>query len=320
MNLLKYRWYYIGIFIFTMILGILFLFFNFYNNFGTRPGPSLNLGVDFTGGAKIYFPVSRPVTSSEVEAVLKTIDLPNFKYNPPQPSQNPDSKGIMRYKVLVYTSYLNSSEQEVVINALQAKFGSEAVQEQGLEVTIIEPVIGAELLNNALTAVIIASLLMLVYIWIRFELVSGIAAVISLLHDCVLVLGLTALFGLELNAAIIAALLTILGYSINDTIVVFDRIRENLKYKTKDVSFVELANDSILQTFRRSLNTGFTAILASMTLFILVPNLRELLFALIVGITSGTYSSIFVASPIWAIYRDYQEKKKLVQKQAVASR
>ena len=123
-------------------------------------------------------------------------------------------------------------------------------------------------------------------------------------------MGAFALLGLEVNATMIAAILTVIGYSINDTIVVFDRIRENVKTKHRDTTFAEVANDSILQTFRRSLNTSFTTVLAILVLFLVVPNLREFLFALIVGMTAGTYSSIFVASPIWAVLKDRQNKKR----------
>jgi preprotein translocase subunit SecF len=275
--------------------------------------------VDFTGGTKIYFPVSRKVSSDEVVAVLQTIKLPNFKYNPPQPNQYPDSQGIIRHQVLVYTSFLNNSEQDVVIKALEAKFGK-VTANQGLDISRVAPFIGKELVNNAIMAVIIASILMLIYIWWRFELISGVAAVIALFHDILVVMGLFALFGKEVNATIIAALLTVLGYSINDTIVVFDRIRENAKFHHRDTKFVDVVNDSVLQTFRRSLNTSFTTLLAVLLLYIMVPNIRELCFALVVGITSGTYSSIFVASPAWAAYKDRQEKKRLAAKTANASR
>ncbi len=318
MNLLKYRSYYIGIFLTTMLLSLVFLFVNPYNGWGTK-GSALNLGVDFTGGTKIYFPVDRAVSSAEVTDVLKKIDLPNFKYNPPQPSQNPDSTGVIRHQVLIYTSFLNDTEQEVVINALETKFGK-TEQNQGIEISRVDPLIGKELVQNAIYAILIASLLMLGYIWWRFEFASGIAAIVALLHDALLVLGVFALFGKEVNATMIAAVLTVIGYSINDTIVVFDRIRENVKYKSRDVSFTEVANDSVLQTFRRSLNTSFTTLLSILILFIAVPTIREFCFALIVGITAGTYSSIFVASPIWAVYRDYQEKKKLVRKPVNATR
>jgi preprotein translocase subunit SecF len=319
---MKYRWYFVGFFLFTMVMSILFVFLNPHNGWGTKQVFPLNLGIDFTGGTKIYFPLSRAVSSDEIAAVLNSvkIQIPGLKFSPPQPGQNPDSSGIMRYKVLIYTNFLNDTEQKIVTQALEAKFGKEAVTEQGLEITRIDPLIGKELLQNALWAVIIASILMIIYIWFRFELVSGIAGIIALLHDCLLVLGVFALSGVEVNATIIAALLTVLGYSINDTIVVFDRIRENLKYRAKGTSFVEVTNDSILETFRRSLNTSFTTVLAIMVFFVVVPSVRELCFALVVGITSGTYSSIFVASPIWATYKDWLEKKKLVNKPAIATR
>lgn len=319
MNLMKYRWSFVGFFLFTMVLSIVFLFVNPTNGWGTKSVNPLNLGIDFTGGTKIYFPLSKQVSSDQVAAVLESLktQMPNLKYNPPQPGQNPDSTGVMRYKVLIYTSFLNDAEQKTVLQALEAKFGSEAVTQQGFEITRINPLIGAELLQNALWALIIAFVLMIFYIWIRFELISGIAGIIALIHDCLLMLGAFALFGVEVNATIVAALLTVVGYSINDTIIVFDRIRENLNYRVKGTPFVDVTNDSILETFRRSLNTSFTTVLAILVLFVAVPNIRELCFGLLVGITSGTYSSIFVASPIWAAYKDRQEQKKLVGKQPV---
>ena len=313
MNLVKHRWTFIAIFVATMIASVAFLFVNPYNGWGSKPGSALNLGVDFTGGTKIYFPVSKPVSSDEVAAVLETIKLPNFKYNPPQPNKYIDSKGVVRHQVLVYTRFLNDTEQEIVLKALENAFGK-ATENQGLDITRVNPFIGKELVNNAIISVVLASLLMLVYIWWRFELMSGISAVVALLHDVLVVLGLFAFFGLEVNANLIAALLTILGYSINDTIVVFDRIRENMKFRHKDESLLELTNDSILQTFRRSLYTGFTSLLAVLVLFISVPTIRDFCFAMIVGITAGTYSSIFVASPVWAVYKDWQEKKKIAGK------
>lgn len=309
MDIMKHKWWFIGIFLGAMLLCVIFLFVNPYNGWGQNPGSALNLGVDFTGGTKIYFPVDRPVTSDEVTAVLKTIDLPDFNYNPPQPNEYIGSDGDRQYQVLVYTRFLNDAEQEIVIDALEAKFG-EAEQTQGLDITRVAPLIGKELLTNSLTAVLIAIALMLVYIWFRFELLSGIAAIAALIHDSLLVIGAFALFGLEVNVTMIAAILTVIGYSINDTIVVFDRIRENDRSKHRDVTFDEVANYSILQTFRRSLNTSFTTVLAILVMFLVVPNLREFLFALIVGMTAGTYSSIFVASPIWSILKDWLGKKK----------
>lgn len=315
MNLLKYRWFFVGIFLVTMLCSVVFLFVNPYNGWGTKPGPSLNLGIDFTGGAKIYFPLSKPVSSDEVVAVLKDIKIPNFKYNPPQPNEYYDSKGVKQYQVIIYTSFLNDTEQGIVLKALEDQFGKPQAG-QGVDVSRVDPLIGKELVRNAITAVLLACILMLVYIWFRFELASGVAAVIALFHDTLLVMGLFALFGQEVDSTIIGALLTIVGYSINDTIVVFDRIRENQHLKTKETRFADLANDSILQTFRRSLNTGMSAIIAVCLLYLMVPSIQGFCFALLIGMVSGTYSSIFVASPIWAVYKDWQEKKRLQLKQA----
>lgn len=317
MNLLKYRWIYICVFIAIISLSIIFIFVNPYNGWGAKPGSSLNLGIDFTGGTKIYFPVDQAVSSDEVVKVLEKIDLPDFKYNPPQPNQFVDSTGSVRHQVIVYTRFLNDAEQNIVVKALEAEFGK---ADQGLDITRVDPLIGKEVLKNSLNAVLIASLLMLIYIWFRFELASGIAAIVALLHDSIVVLGMFALLGREVNSTMIAALLTIIGYSINDTIVVFDRIRENLRNKKRETPFVELANDSILETFRRSLNTGLTTLLTICVLFVMVPNIKELCFALLVGLTAGTYSSIFVASPIWAVFKDWQEKKRYTRKPANATR
>lgn len=317
MNLMKYRWIFVGIFIATIVLSITFIFINPYNGWGTKPGSSLNLGIDFTGGTKIYFPLEQPVSSDEVAKVLDKIDLPDFKYNPPQPNHYIDSYGNAQHQVIVYTRFLNDAEQNIVVSALEAEFGK---ADEGLDITRVDPLIGKEMLKNSLNAVLIASLLMLVYIWFRFELLSGIAAIITLLHDSLFVLGIFGLLGKEVNSSMIAAILTIVGYSINDTIVVFDRIRENLRNKHRETSFVELANDSVLETFRRSLNTGLTTILTICVLFVMVPNIQELCFALLVGLTAGTYSSIFVASPIWAVVKDWQDKKRYSQKPANATR
>jgi preprotein translocase subunit SecF len=319
MNLMKHRWAFVAAFIVTVALSTLFLFVNPGNRWGGKPGLALNLGIDFTGGTKIYFPVSRSVSSEEVTAVLKTIKLPDFKYNPPQPNFFTDSTGVVRHQVLVYTRFLNDAEQEIVVKALEAKFGR-VEENQGLDITRVDPLIGNEMVRKALMAVAIASLLMMAYIWFRFELISGVAAVLALIHDSLLVLGLFALFQKEISATMIAAILTVVGYSINDTIVVFDRIRENLKYRRKDLSFVEVVNDSILQTFRRSLNTSMTTLLAILVFYIAVPNIREFCFAVIIGITAGTYSSIFVASPIWAVFKERQEKRQLANKAARAAR
>ena len=143
---------------------------------------------------------------------------------------------------------------------------------------------------------------MLIYIGIRFEFSFGAAAIIAVVHDVLVTIGVYGILGIPVNAPFIAAILTIVGYSINDTIVIFDRIRENSK-KMRKVSVDEIANISINQTLSRSINTSLTTLFTITAVYIFVPTIREFSFPLIVGIATGAYSSIFIASPIWVMLK-----------------
>lgn len=155
----------------------------------------------------------------------------------------------------------------------------------------------------------IAVIGMLIYVVIRFEFSFGIAAIIALLHDVLITISVYAVFGITINTPFIAAILTIVGYSINDTIVIFDRIRENRK-KLRGKSVEEIADMSITQTMSRSINTTLTTLITIVCVYIFVPTVRDFAFPLIVGIASGACSSIFIASPIWCILANRQKNKK----------
>ena len=162
--------------------------------------------------------------------------------------------------------------------------------------------IGKEIQSKAVISVLIASMFMLIYISFRFRYTFGVSAIVALLHDVFIVLAVYALFKVPVNSPFVAAILTVVGYSINDTIVVFDRIRENKKLHTK-MDNVKLANISIGQTVSRSINTSLTTLLSILMLYILgVDSIKEFTFPLLVGILSGTYSSIFIASPLWVMF------------------
>lgn len=153
--------------------------------------------------------------------------------------------------------------------------------------------------NKAILAVIIAAFAMLIYITIRFEWTFGVAAIVSEIHDVLFVLGLFSLFQWEINTSFIAAILTVVGYSINDTIVVFDRIRENLRMKRKE-DYANLVNRSIMQSLNRSINTVLTSLFALTALLVFGGgNIRYFILAMVIGFIIGCYSSIFVASPVW---------------------
>ena len=174
----------------------------------------------------------------------------------------------------------------------------------------VSATVGKELWGNASMALIIAAILMLIYISFRFELLSGISAVIALLHDLLVMIAIYAIFRLPVNTSFIAAMLTILGYSINATIVIFDRIRENTKFMKKE-TFAEITNKSIWQSLGRAINTSVTTLLTIVMVYILgVASVREFAFPIIVGIVCGTYSSIFLAGPIWALFRGKEKVAK----------
>ena len=156
----------------------------------------------------------------------------------------------------------------------------------------------------------IAAVGMLLYITFRFELSFGLAAILALLHDILIVLAVYVIFRIPLNSPFVAAMLTVLGYSINDTIVVFDRIRENRK-TMKKFNYEQLATDSVNQTVRRSVYTSMTTLIMILALYVLgVPQIREFALPLIAGIISGTYSSIFIASPVWVMIKERTKDRK----------
>ncbi|ELK44805.1 protein-export membrane protein SecDF [Halobacillus sp. BAB-2008] len=181
-------------------------------------------------------------------------------------------------------------------------------------VSTVSPVVGQELAKNAALAVLYASIGIIIYVTIRFEIFFALTAIIALLHDAFFIIALFSITRLEFDVTIIAAILTIVGYSVNDTIVTFDRIRENLKQKKKVKSFKELAkivNDSLMQTLTRSINTVLTVIFAAvMLLFFGASSITNFSFALVIGLLAGTYSSLFIASQLWLIWRGRNIKEK----------
>jgi len=175
----------------------------------------------------------------------------------------------------------------------------------------VGPTVGKDLTLNAFKSIIIAWIFMLIYIWLRFELKSGVIAVIALIHDVLVMIALAALMRTQINSPFVAAVLTIIGYSINNTIVIFDRIRENSKQFRRKLSRAEITNTSISQTLARSINTSLTTLLTVLALYIFgVESIKEFTLPIIVGLLGGTYSSIFIAGPLWAAWTEKSASKK----------
>lgn len=243
----------------------------------------LNLGIDFTGGSILHISMPAGTNASDVRATLEEVGLEKAEV------QKSGDEFYLR------TAELTQEQTDELMDALESKFkGVEFLSAESVGATI-----GGELTRNALLSVAIAAVLMLLYITLRFEWTFGVASVIGILHNVLVVLSIFSLLQWEVNSAFIAAVLTVIGYSINDTIVIFDRIRENLREKRK-TNNEELVNRSVAQTINRSLNTGLTAI--TTLIFLLVfggATIQLFVAAMLIGFVVGTYSSICIASPLW---------------------
>ncbi len=279
MNLIKLRKYWYILSLLIIIPGLVSYF--------TR---GLNYGIDFTGGSLVEVKFEKPVSVERVRGLLNAMGLG-------KDSQIQTSGG---NTLLIRTRDLSQEESDKLLKGLSEQFGSLKL----LRNEKVGPTIGKELRQKAVVSVVIAFALMLIYIAIRFEFLQGVAAIVALIHDILVTVGLVSIFQLEVNSAFIAALLTIVGYSIHDTIVIFDRIRENLRLRKKDLPLDELIHKSIMQTLNRSINTVLTVVFCLVALILFGGvTIRPFMITLLIGVISGAYSSIFNASPLWYDFR-----------------
>lgn len=258
----------------------------------------LNFGIDFIGGTIITIDLNTQFETEEVRSIVDVFDE----------SADITNAGEDKTQIIISTKEdLSTKERQALFGGFQEKYTLE--DSDLLSIDTVSPSIGAEVTRNAIIASIVAVVLMLAYITFRFEFLFGLTAVLALVHDLIIVLGIYSLFQIQVNSPFIAAILTILGYSINDTIVVFDRIREN-RNKFGKYDYENLIDTSISQTFQRSINTSITTLLAITAIYFLgVQAIKDFALPLIVGIITGTYSSIFVASTLWYKIKTYQKAK-----------
>lgn len=257
----------------------------------------LNLGIDFAGGTSVVFEFGGDFNKAEVDEMVKDY------------AKAPLTNTINDTQYEVKSKDFPNDKVTEFVKALKEKY--DTMPEEDSEIIVSQDEVGAsigkDLTKSSLIALAVAFVAMLIYIAIRFEFKFGIAALTALIHDVLITLSVYSIFNISVNSPFIAAILTIIGYSINATIVIFDRIRENRKANRRaDVN--ELANKSISQTMARSINTTLTTLFTIVAVFIFVPSVREFSFPIIIGILSGTYSSIVIAPSVWTLLEKRMKK------------
>jgi len=262
----------------------------------------LNLGIDFSGGTMMQIDIGRSFETDEVRTVLEPFNL----------KEEIIHAGMDKTEVIIRTKEsLNNDARKEIFSVIKEAFTLEDEAYLGTEQ--FGPAIGDEIRRRAMTSIIFASIGMLIYITLRFEITFGISSIIALLHDVLILISIYAIFRIPVDTSFIAAVLTIVGYSINDTIVVFDRIRFNIRFLKRN-DYMSIAEMSVQQTLTRSINTSLTTLLVIGSLYFLgVESIKNFALPLLAGVITGTYSSIFIASPVWALWKTRSKRSEYVK-------
>jgi len=262
----------------------------------------LNLGIDFKGGILLEVRTSSNISISNIRNEISDLNIGEISIQ----EFGKDSD----YLIRIERQEGSDSAQQIAVEAIKAsldKAFAKDIEYRRLE--YVGPTVSKDLVSDGVMAIIFAIIAMLAYIWFRFELPFALGAIVALMHDIILTMGLFALLGLEFNLATVAAILLIIGYSMNDTVVVYDRIRENLR-KFKKMNLNDLLDKSINETLSRTINTTVTTILALGALYLFGGQIiADFAFAMLWGIVVGTYSSIFIASTI-LVYVNVRRSKE----------
>ena len=260
----------------------------------------MNLGIDFAGGTILHLHLADDFTLAEVEALAA--EIPELKGAVVQTVKGRDLQGQLSEGVVIKSAYIEEGRRNAILTAFRERWPS--LGPDDLRVESVGGIISGELTRQALIALAVAIAGMIIYITIRFEFRFALAAIIALLHDIFIIVAVFSIFQIEANVPFIAAILTVFGYSVNDTIVIFDRIRENIKRKKKD-QYAEQVDRSINQSLLRTINTSVTTLLVLSALlvgfyyFIGSFDLIAFVVALLIGVVVGTYSSVFIAASLW---------------------
>ncbi len=304
-NWLGWKWYFLAFSMIFSVAGIVKMSWNWEHPVGGMRSP-VPLGVDFRGGTQVDVQFTNP---PDIDAIRRAIEAAGVK-DAVITSFGPvaDHQVLISLPEETNEAALDTGRQEIE-SALQAHYNNYFNPNSGVKVDVVGPTVGRQLEKQATLATIYSMLGMLIYLWFRFQLIYGVAAVVACFHDTLITVGAFALTGREISLTVIAAILTLVGYSMNDTIVVFDRIRENLRLSRRE-GLTDLVNRSINQTLSRTVLTSGLTFITVLALFIFGGDvLNGFSFALVVGILIGTYSSIAVAAPMLVAWQEYRAGK-----------
>ncbi|MGA9061582.1 MAG: protein translocase subunit SecF [Terracidiphilus sp.] len=300
-NWLGWKWYFLAFSLIFSVAGIVKMSWNW-----KHIGSPVPLGVDFRGGTQVDVQFAQ---APNIEAIRHAIEAAGVKDASIQTfGPAADHQVLISLPEQTNEAALDVGRQEIE-SALQAHYNNYFNPNTGVKVDVVGPTVGHQLEKQATLATLYSMAGMLVYLWFRFQLIYGVAAVVACFHDTLITVGAFALTGREISLTVIAAILTLVGYSMNDTIVVFDRIRENLRISRRE-PLTDLVNRSINQTLSRTVLTSGLTFLTVLSLFIFGgPVLNGFSFALVVGILIGTYSSIAIAAPMLVAWQERRAGK-----------
>ena len=305
LDIVKYRWICLCISAILLLPGICSMIYSMITYDTHTP---IRVGIDYTGGTTLQYSVKEDITNNKLSSVrqslvAKGVDNPALQIINVNNAEDTGLKAILSIR----TKFIDekSDDLNVITNVMNAEFQSPEL----VQVASVGPTLGKELFKNSLIALSLALLGIIAYLTFRFQFDYALAAILGLIHDTLFVVGVFSILGLvygvQVDALFVTALLTVIGFSVHDTIVVFDRVRENLKYYSKKMTFSEIMNGSINQTLARSINTSLTTLFTLLALYFFGGvTTRDFVLAMILGIFIGTYSSIFFCSTLIDIWED----------------
>jgi len=305
LNIVKHKFIYLCISAVLLLPGIVSMI---YSSITYPTHTPLKVGIDYTGGTTLQYSVKEAITNERLSAVRETLIKDGIE-NPSLQIINVNAANDDNLKAILGVRTKFIDEQSKDADKITKAVGTQFSNPELVQVASVGPTLGSELFKNSLIALSLALLGIIAYLTFRFQFDYALAAILGLVHDTLFVLGVFSLLGLvynvEIDALFVTALLTVIGFSVHDTIVVFDRVRENLKYYSKKMTFGEIMNTSINQTLARSINTSVTTLMTLAALYFFGGvTTKDFVLAMILGIFIGTYSSIFFCSSLIEIWED----------------